>query len=366
MSEENSPKAGVAPDASQANAATVDQLTTCEEPAKSRLTGMDASLLMYDDVGETTLTETSKNNFDLKAYLETAGKLAASLGAVCYLTGLFVININLSQYGYFSLSLLNVRYILAGVWAFIPLLLWWILRWWTLSSISREIEEDTKKSKEQIRKLREKLENLKRIREKTGDLGLIGAKLFGGPKWVMWSVAIFSNLLALFAGILAIVALFYPRYLSLWSGGMPWGLRLIYTTILAAYVVATLPTSEKRLSGFLSRIVKSPGVTLLFFFAYLLIFARFQYSAIPSFFGGGRPQMVRLVVSPTEQQSLIACGLSFPENSIQSAPIRLLLATSENYILLPKGSEENITPEIINAIEVRRDLVQAIIYESSQ
>jgi hypothetical protein len=103
---------------------------------------------------------------------------------------------------------------------------------------------------------------------------------------------------------------------------------------------------------------ENPAGVLFLFFVYVLTCARFLYPEIPSYFGGGRPQEVQLIVSQTEQQDLMAAGLHFPANSNQSAPIKLLLNTSAGYILLPMSKR--------TAIEVRRDLVRVVIYESNR
>jgi hypothetical protein len=68
--------------------------------------------------------------------------------------------------------------------------------------------------------------------------------------------------------------------------------------------------------------------------------------------------VVRLIVNYEQQERLVAGGIHFSEKGILSDPLRLLLATSENYVLLSQ--------EKANAIEVRRNLVQGVIYESSR
>jgi hypothetical protein len=56
-----------------------------------------------------------------KDFFETIGKIALGVLGMFYVTGLIVVSTHLNQYGVFSLNLLRVNYIMAGIWALLPI-----------------------------------------------------------------------------------------------------------------------------------------------------------------------------------------------------------------------------------------------------
>jgi hypothetical protein len=62
------------------------------------------------------------------------------------------------------------------------------------------------------------------------------------------------------------------------------------------------------------------------------------------------------VIEPERREALKANGITFPADSFQSEPVKLILSTPESYVFLPE-SESSV-------IEIQRESVHMVIYES--
>ena len=58
-----------------------------------------------------------------KDVLELVGKITIGLAGFCYVIGLIVVTVHLRAYGLNSLDLPQLHYVMAGVWAMLPILL---------------------------------------------------------------------------------------------------------------------------------------------------------------------------------------------------------------------------------------------------
>lgn len=252
--------------------------------------------------------------------LELASKAIITLVGLCYAIGLVVRNIHLSRYGYYTVGLLELNYIMAGVWALLPMFLGVLLL--NLLSFLFFIDDEAKP-------------HLRRGKK---------AKLTGYDIFVNVFVSV---LLA--AGFLLVS----HRYLAL---PLSWG--LVGTTllgILALYFLAATAYFSVSPSGFnfsTRLLFATCGIILLGL--YLSLFARRHYNDIPSGVGGGRPELVRLVPAEEAKPYLVTLGLRLDGTGNVTEPTQMILAT-ENELVLSTGAS--------GVAAVPRDAVKALIFE---
>ena len=267
-----------------------------------------------------TPTNSSPNKTDLKEALQLAAKLVPTFLAVGYIG----VQIHLSRYGYYSLSLFRVQYLAATVWALIPLVSAWLF-------LSRAVYP------------------------------FLTNYLWSGSRYKR-IVALVTLLLGWVAAfILVFIVAFFPE--SRWIARQTWLDRTVVMVVFSCFVIS-IPwaLNEKarikslRGASRLTFLVKEAPILALVFalVLYMGAFARFFYPEVPATLGGGKPLQVRIIVGLSERQALTASGVSFREGSLQSEPVDLLLVTPESYVIIP--SEDK-------AIEIQRDLVRMVIYE---
>lgn len=236
--------------------------------------------------------------------IDAAGKVALLLGGLCYGLGLIVQNIYLSQFGYFSLSLFKVSYVLAGMWT-LGLIGAIILTIYVLTLAFKEVFE--------TKGWRFKVAN-----------------------------ALFSS------------ALISSAFLLVPQLDIDFSLSLLSTGILGAGAVSlvhdlvTNKTTER----------KTPKLVfaLVVFLTYTVTFAKTCYGDIPQKLGGGKPVIGQIAVSREEYLPLSVMGLTFldrgttPLELYMSNPVAILLMTeSELLIAVSSGKSILIDRDITRA-----------------
>src|SRR5262245_27632218 len=81
----------------------------------------EAELTEQSDDKPVPLTE----GLSTKDFLDVVWKIAAGLSVTCYLIGAIVMNIHFNRFSYYSVSLANAQYFIAGIWAIAPVALAW-------------------------------------------------------------------------------------------------------------------------------------------------------------------------------------------------------------------------------------------------
>ena len=239
----------------------------------------------------------------LKNILEIVAKVFFGLTVVCYAIGLIVVNISLSKYGIFSLGVLRISYVTAGVWAIffllapaLVLITFWFLSlavsptlrasWLSGRSSYKPTEEEQELVKKLIDVKRRRVFRLTDMALIFGVTGLLFLPFFGlwltsgDESYGIW-------LTALLLGAMIDLLLF-----SLWTVGS-W-VRSIPSTTFAFFTPLT-----------------SLGVILLAaVITYPVVFGYFVYDTIPPQLGGGSPTPVQLVIDtdPTTKAFLTNCG----------------------------------------------------------
>ena len=253
--------------------------------------------------------------------LELASKSIITLVGLCYAVGLVVRNIHLSRYGYYTVGLLELNYILAGVWALLPMLLGALL----LNLLSFFFLMDDE-ARPQTRRAP--------AAKKTGyDIFVsvfMSALITAGFIYISHKyLALPLSLGLVVATLLGVVAFFFLAAAAYFSV-VPSGFNISYRLLFATFGIVCL------------------GL-------YLSLFARNHYQDIPSGVGGGRPDLVRLVASAESQPHLLASGVQFAGSGGVSEPTEMILATGDEIVLraAPSGS----------VVAVPRDGVKALVFE---
>lgn len=251
---------------------------------------------------------------DIKNAVEVIGKVTLGVVAVCYVIGLVVVNVYLNKYGIYSLSLLRLNYISAGIWALIPILI-------PLSAIL-------------IIRLRSEV-----------------------------SPVIFWGYLLSFIPLLSVLV---PVAIALRFDPSPYWLLVIFTGIYLSLLLIMLAESIKEhlYSKDLSKHVFI-GVlpVLIIIVSHTAIFANSVYGTIPSQIGGGSPKKVQFIVAAENEvrKALTDSGVLFTKNESQqdtnkTEPVLLLFVTDQECVVLIKGAS--------TAVSIRRDMVKTILYEN--
>jgi hypothetical protein len=252
-----------------------------------------------------------------KDLLDITWKLGAFVSVACYVIGSIVVNVHFRRYGYYSVSLVNTQYLIAGIWAIAPIALIWFL---ILSGLMRE------------------------------------PGLLQPPRSTTLQAILLLVIIVAVVGSFILASLL-PLRLNQASATAKWivvgAAGLFLTLPIGALYWWLIPVSS------LTR--KWIPLTVLLIFiagllaaAYLQAFALTLYGEIPGTLGGGKPRLVRLVMQTEIKPDLLAAGISFPQESRISQTLKLLTATEKEYVVLSEGN---------SSISIRSDLVEAVLYE---
>jgi hypothetical protein len=235
---------------------------------------------------------------ELTSWFEVITKGALTLAGLAYCIGLIVVNLHLQKYGYSSLSLFKVSYILAGLWCLLPLGFGL-----TLILLARQKPAGKKHSVKELAIL----------------------------------LLLTASFLMAFIGI-AMSFGFTQRWSHLWPMLMGAGTAFIWQ-------------EQFNTSGISSRTVYRLILTAM----YITTFSTVVYPDIPAEFAGGRPQEIQILVAAPIRA--LICSAGIPLDSLgQSGPIGFLNESDAAYLLLiPIDSSSQ-------AVSLRKELVSMVRY----
>lgn len=259
-------------------------------------------------------TNRNKDELDVptaKELMELVGKISLGIIAVCYALGLIVVNIHLNKYGVHTLSLLQVNYILAGIWALVPIVIpITIVLMFRIRSYAK-------------------------------------ASTF----WLYLA----SFILPVTSLVLHSISLrFHPN--------LSWFL-VSFNGFVLGCMLLVLPDIKEMNRALRSKFIFVAMLPLLLALSnHLVVFANGVYQTIPSQIGGGSPQPAQLILEASAEvrKTLNDAGIAFETDSSAQAtnktePILLLFVTDKECTIL--GKKES------TAVSVSRDIVRAILYE---
>jgi hypothetical protein len=265
-----------------------------------------------------------------KTFLETAGKLLVGIAGLCYITGLMVVTVHLGRYGLNSLILSQLHYVMAGIWALLPIVLAMFL---TIAAINSALEES------------------ERIKEPSDRNAGRLVRLFSKRNRRIAS-SVFGSLFAICFALWMLLGYAGLKFGWSWLVVLPAGVIVAFFLLGVGYGLSK-PSSFKD--------IKSSALTmtamffsLLVFLSYLILFTKLSYQDIPWSTGGGGPSQVELVVASDAKPQLESVGIRFSAGQYRTDSLKLLLATEKEYIVInPDGK----------AISVPAGSVKSVLYE---
>lgn len=272
--------------------------------------------------------------------VESFSKFAFILVGLCYGIGMIIVNMNLSQYGFYSLNLFRVNYILAGIWAFITLLWCYGL----IFVIEKMIEKQFK------------------------------------PKITLLKIIPFVFSVSIYAWTIYYLAISFKINVSEigWLNGCT---TLFYGTLTVLVWSLTVEAFLKKRTKVLSdsgnpfqyqldkyKFAISLVYRSVLIFVFLFNFGKYIYGHIPIEVGGGQPKQIVIIPKPNATNYLMLSGIEFQMLSLSSdsssqkiaysKPQKLLLANEKEYIILV--SKDSLS----YAASIDINLVEMILYTS--
>lgn len=255
---------------------------------------------------------------ELKDVLEIAGKIMIGFAGLSYVLGLFVVSIHLRRYNLNSLSLSQLHYVTAGVWALVPIIISVLLVAFAFT-------------------------------------GIVVDRKDRAGKW--------SRLSGIFSGIFVAVILFsfvagrFSSYFGVKLSWVNWVFIPLLGIVALGFVgVALFAVSEagrKRSFWTVVGAILTTVLAALLSLAYLVLFATHTYEDIPWSTGGGHSSQVQLVVTSEARQYLESAGIKFVDAQNRTESVQLLLGTEKEYVVIdPAG----------NAVGIPTDSVKAVLY----
>lgn len=271
-------------------------------------------LVMSDDESKAKQTALGQ----LAGSLEHIVKIGGALVALSYVFGLVVLNVHLGRYGYFTLGLLQLDYIAAGLWALSPVALIYFLIFAVVFTVTQDFLFQDKDQPQ--------------------------------PNSVLNKITLWVS--GLFIGIVLIIIFFYYMDISfrkLWLLAMGFGFFVGAGLGLTPILIATTKESRERILA---------GAMLIWMLVlvpfYLLFFGRYIYETIPSKWGGGQMAEVILVAKDDNARTLMESGGVQFTDARKSVPVKLILATEKE--LLITSSQQS------RGLKLNHELVVAIIF----
>lgn len=244
--------------------------------------------------------------------VEEIAKSGVVLLGLCYLVGVVVVGVHSWRFGYYSLPLVELDYVIAGAWAIMPCLFVG-----AAVTLAGEPGRDLLLSG-----------NWKQLRGKAAEqvgVAMMTTLFIGvvGAVWVRQEVgmSVADTFLFVVSSLLVVGTLGW------------WGWR------------------TKQPGGFLG--VAEAGFVMGVIVLYGMHFGLAVYGRIPSELGGGEAEVVELIVDRERVEALAVMGIRTRAKQRDiTLPVRLIRVTKDEYVVLPGGSE--------TAVVLRRDIVYGL------
>jgi hypothetical protein len=257
----------------------------------------------------------------LTSYLEPIAKAVALIVALLYLCGFVVVSVHLSRYGVASFSLLQLQYLIAGVWALAP------------PALTAFIKDASSNFEQRVAPEVPGKFNWRRFRW----------SLLSGVPYALTTNFAVSFLILSDVGWKTFAILFV-FYLSMMVSGY--------------WFWESWRRPEQSETPFINRNHAAPFHFSLFISIvgfYVVWFSLHIYPIIPYSFGGGRPLTVQFIESDKPMpDSLVRDGKTH-----RTVPYRLLEATDKSYYVISENQNEQsieINRESVGGMVVLRDV----------
>ncbi|MEK6301396.1 MAG: hypothetical protein AABO41_11790 [Acidobacteriota bacterium] len=279
----------------------------------------------------------------MKDIVDLGGKVIIGVIALCYVLGLLVVNLHLSRYGIYSLSLFRINYVIAGVWVLMPIMVVLLLGGSTYLLIKT-------------------VPHVKDSAPKVWEFGPRNQ----GPKGKASSRRFMTIYTLILVGLLFLISVMgvvtmirtLIKDFGQLSKILPL-IGLISSSILVFFILATKASASGR------PVIVSFGffVVSILLLMHAMVFSRTFFPNIPSYLGGGSTKTVQILLKLEEKdrQFFQSSGLEFGDNSNETKDLQLLFANDNEYIFLVNSSR---FPEAEGStLSIHKDLIQGILYE---
>lgn len=242
------------------------------------------------------------NKFSTKyCRLENISQTFLSLSATSYVLGIVIVNLYYGKYGFSSLSLFKVNYIIAGVWSLIVLAFFLFIIYTSLSYYKQSVNTQTKP--------------LKRA-----------------------GIIIFSIIEIIIFGSIG----YYIAIILGFSMSIKWAWIPI-TGIIGLYITfdnirVFINQMWKKDSDYTTNMLT--GVLILT--TYFVLFSHYLYETIPITLGGGKPQLVILSVQTNIKEQLYEDGFPLLTIYKDSSETNVSITNVSDTLLLLLARENNI------------------------
>jgi hypothetical protein len=290
----------------------------------------------------------------MTARLEQITRLGLLALALTYALGVLVVSLYLARYTVSPLSLLRVQYVVAGLWLLAPIAAIFALGAW-FGIVFRDSVRDRKRPIEPVR-FWLRVMPVALYRATIAVFGfLVIAGLLAGVALAPLGSGADSPVGFLFS--LSTLALFGYAALAVVLG---WVFVIMLGGVTGALKSAPSPPLDHptitREDSFLWKVageIVIGSLCLMAVLAYTGNFANSFYPEIPATLGGGKPTMVRFLLSGEDSDGPALGVLMREAPGPFSIPYKLLLTTDGTYVVLSEDDPDQ-------ALEFSKDLVSGV------
>jgi hypothetical protein len=275
-----------------------------------------------------------------KDLIEVIGKFTIGIVALCYALGLLVVNLYLSRYGVYSLSLFRLNYIMAGIWVLSPYFIAFLILSITLGfSYS-------------IPPIRIRIHRYFNLPLKETRSGLTGCGIFA-------FLFIFIISINVTIQIIKSLNIVYDNH---------WFPAIIVPTMYSLFGVIAIRYIRTRLSSAfqLPAFYGCLLIAIAIFISQTYEFSKNLYGTIPPHLGGGGTKDVQLLLKleDNDRQFFELAGVQFYTEYNRTQTLQLLFANDDEYVFLVKPTQ---FPDAKGStLSIKKDLVQGVIYQGVQ
>jgi len=272
---------------------------------------------------------------------ENMFKSTLSAGAIIYAWGFLIVSVYLSQFNVLSMNLLRVQYVLAGIWFFVPIIIFLVF-----VIVLAVIVYD------EFFYLETKLKKPKGV----GRFLTFIWKLF----WIYIFIIGFLGLVGMFLKSIA------PNFTSsfnsidrsniLYVAGFCLAIVVLTGLVWFLFKVKKEDSEDERISSRLWGTLYALFAVVVIF-GYTLYFSLNLYPKIPAVLGGAQPLSVKIMVIPGIEYDSVRAELNFDDNQELSPTLKLITTTDDSYIILDPTNVHRV-------IVLPKNYVSLIIFES--
>ena len=350
-----------------------------------------------DPLPDGSSPETPAARPTLKESLELGGKAMLGLAGLCYVLGLVVVTVHLNRLGLNSLALSQLQYIMAGVWALLPIIVGMFLTIVAIYSVSDESQRQSRERAAQNKSVtvqaeaaaaqaevdatpastqtqRTAVDASAPEKETAAEVQAVSdarpsmvKRIFtnaGNAVSILFSKRIREMVVSLFSLLFGFVVLI--SWFAGWAGlrlTRWWLVALLLGALvgwMAVFIGYSLPGRLTRATtlGTFNETMVVIFFFFLFFFGYALLFARKCYPEIPWSTGGGKPSTVRFILQPefSSYFAALGTGTKLDPNSAEvlTGQMSLIMATDKEFIVVVGSNPP---------VRLASDAVKLVVYE---